>query len=92
MSFSGASGVPDGELTQHRGSRHELHPVDRAERLAGVTRRPAHIRKATSRSPFGPSQERWTAAVTAIKVWFVQTFEDARSRRMSCSRARKVMT
>ena len=29
------------------------------------------------------------AAVTAISVWFVQTFDVAFSRRMSCSRARK---
>ena len=29
---------------------------------------------------------------TAMSVWFVQTLDDAFSRRMSCSRARSVVT
>ena len=49
-------------------------------------------RRASSARPVVPSQPSWMAAVTAIRVWLVQTLEVAFSRRMSCSRARSVVT
>ena len=49
-------------------------------------------RRASSTSPEVPSHPSWMAAVTAIRVWLVHTFEVAFSRRMSCSRARRVVT
>jgi len=42
--------------------------------------------------PAVPSHASCTAHATAMSVWLVQTFDDAFSRRMSCSRVRRVVT
>ena len=46
----------------------------------------------TSRSPCGPSQDRWTRPGEASSVWFVVMFDVAFSRRMCCSRVCRVRT
>ena len=67
-------------------------PVQRQERRPGSSACACADRRATSAMPEVPSQPSWMAAVTAIRVWLVQTLEVAFSRRMSCSRARSVVT
>ena len=47
---------------------------------------------ATSRRPCGPMTARYAVAASAQSAWFVQMLLAALSRRMSCSRARSVMT
>ena len=87
------TGRAEGELPQ-TGVRpvERCHPGDAEQRRRGSSGCPGRSAGATSASPAVPSHPSWTAAVTAIRVWLVQTLDVAFSRRMSCSRARSVVT
>ncbi len=67
-------------------------PASRRELVEQVVRALRAARRDFAQARSVPSQPSWMAAVTAISVWLVQTLDVAFSRRMSCSRARSVVT
>ena len=79
------------ELAEERLAATGCDAVDRHEFVEEVVRALRATRRDLAQ-PCVPSQPSWIAAVTAISVWLVQTLDVAFSRRMSCSRARSVVT